>query len=214
MSETPQYKPGDIANGHVLNSDGTWTPVAVFPTPQAPKPKKPIYKRWWFITGAAVVVFMIIGAATGSGSEEPAKADSKSSTNASEETAPKTPEKSDKADAPAKEEKPAKEFDLAVNAGKIIKDYEDNELAADQTYSGKTLKVTGVVDKIDTDMWDSDKYILNLTGGGEWEILSVRVTGLSQDELSTLKVGQKATVIAKFDDGGDLGVDLKDGHLA
>jgi hypothetical protein len=27
MSDTTQYKPGDIANGHILNHDGVWQPV-------------------------------------------------------------------------------------------------------------------------------------------------------------------------------------------
>ena len=26
--ESPRYKPGDTANGHVLNSDGVWVPIA------------------------------------------------------------------------------------------------------------------------------------------------------------------------------------------
>jgi hypothetical protein len=37
---------------------------------------------------------------------------------------------------------------------------------------------------------------------------------MSTGELSTLKKGNKTTVIGEFDDGGDLGVDVKDCKLS
>jgi len=145
-------------------------------------------KRYWALGSLAAIVAIIVMSQSGGGSDTPA-ADGGSSVSQSA--------------------KP----DLTVRASKLINDFEKNELAADKTYDGKTLKVTGVVDKIDTDVWDDSKYILNLTGGGEFEILSVSVHGMSNGELSKITTGEKVTVIAKFDDGGDLGVDLKDAHL-
>ena len=74
------------------------------------------------------------------------------------------------------------------------------------------LRITGRVDKIDTDMWDECKYILSLSG--KRDILSVSCYDMSSEELATLKHGQTVTVVGTFDDGGDLGVDVKDCRLA
>ncbi|WP_198346361.1 MULTISPECIES: Ltp family lipoprotein [Nocardioides] len=71
--QTTQYKPGDIANGHVLTEAGQWLPVAGPTAPAEPKAKKPIYKRWWAIALAAIIVIGGISSATG-GSDEPTKA--------------------------------------------------------------------------------------------------------------------------------------------
>jgi len=160
------------------------------------KATRPVYKkkRYWALAVVAVAIVATL-ANQGGGSDATASSGSDGSS-------PSAP-----ANKPAA--KP-----VAVKAGTLIKAFEDNELAADKTYGGKTLKVTGVVDKIDTDVWDDSEYILNLTDGGDYEILSASVHGMSQDELSHIKKGQTVTVIADFDDGGDLGVDLKDGHLA
>ena len=71
--QNTQYKPGDMANGHVLTESGQWLPVGGA-TPQAePKAKKPIYKRWWAIALAAIIVLGGISSATGGG-DEPTKA--------------------------------------------------------------------------------------------------------------------------------------------
>ncbi len=102
---------------------------------------------------------------------------------------------------------------MAVKAAQIVKEFEDNELAADTKYKGKTLRITGVVDEIDTDLWDEDKYILSLGDGGDFEFLFVNCNDMSTKELSTLKKGETVTVIGEFDDGGDLGVEVKDCHL-
>ena len=87
-----------------------------------------------------------------------------------------------------------------------------NELAADSKYQGKTLRITGRIDKIDTDIWDDEKYILRL--GGKWDIVGVNCNDMPTEELATLKQGQNVTVIGQFDDGGDLGVEVADCRLA
>lgn len=192
------------------------------------KPKKPIYLRWWFIAIAVFVLLGVIGSLTGGDSTEPTSAvdepvasapaeepdepAAEESKDAEEPTADETKEpkaKESKAPAPA----PEKEFDVAVRAGKLIDDFSENELAADRRYKGKTLKVAGVVDNIDTDLFDEDKYILGLTDGSDFAFLTVRVHDIPQKELLKLKVGQKVTIIGEFDDGGSLGVDLKDGRI-
>lgn len=97
---------------------------------------------------------------------------------------------------------------IAVNAKKLMKEFEDNELAADKKYKGKSVKVTGVVNKIDTEVFDDSDYTVQLGGGGEYEILSVTAYDVPEDELSTIEKGQKLTLVCDFKDGGDLGVDL------
>ena len=96
----------------------------------------------------------------------------------------------------------------------MVKEFENNEFKADMKYEGTTLRITGVVDKIDTDFWDDSKYILSLGDGGDWVFLTVDCYGMSNEELSTLDKGDTVTVIGEFDDGGDLGVDVKHCALA
>jgi hypothetical protein len=122
------------------------------------------------VTAYVVVALVIVSALSGGGDD--AKATDKSDTEPAE---------------------PA--FDLAVNAGKLSKPKGSNELAADQRDDGKTLKVTGVVDKIDTDIWEERKYILILTDGSEWAILWVGVEGLSAGELAKVNTGDKPAFV-------------------
>lgn len=103
---------------------------------------------------------------------------------------------------------------IAISAGELIKSFEDNELAADQRFEGKKLKVTGVVDKVDTDLLDSDKYLLYFNGGGDFEFLSVSCEDLPKKVLAGLSKGDNVTIVGKFDDGGDLGVTLKKCKMA
>lgn len=98
--------------------------------------------------------------------------------------------------------------DIKVTAGALLDEFESNELAGDQKYKGKTVQVSGVVDKIDAELLDDEKYLLNITDGGDFEIFSVTCHDMSTDVLSTLQVGRAVTVVGDFDDGGDLGVDL------
>jgi hypothetical protein len=108
--------------------------------------------------------------------------------------------------------KPAAVKAMNVQAARLVKEFERNELAADAKYDGKTLRITGRIDKIDTDMWDEDKYILRL--GKKWDLIGVNCNDMPTDELATLKQGQTVTVVGKFDDGGDLGVEVADCQLA
>lgn len=54
-----------------------------------------------------------------------------------------------------------------------------------------------------------DTYLLDITDGGDFEILSVTCHDMDNDVLSELTVGDDITVIGNFEDGGDLGVDLE-----
>jgi hypothetical protein len=99
--------------------------------------------------------------------------------------------------------------DMTVAAKKVLKDFEDNEAAADSKYKGKTLKVTGVVDKVDTEIFDDEEYVVQVGSGGQFEVWTVNCDDQSSDAVSALKKGEDITVIGGFEDGGDLGVELE-----
>jgi hypothetical protein len=102
-----------------------------------------------------------------------------------------------------------KEEVVVVSANDIIQEFEDNELVADEKYKGKTLEVSGIVTKVDTDLLNDTKYILNINGGGDWDILTVSCYDIDKDVLLKLSTGDEVTVIGKFRDGGDLGVTMR-----
>jgi hypothetical protein len=99
--------------------------------------------------------------------------------------------------------------DVTVEAKQVLTAFEKNEAAADGKYKGKTLEVSGVVSKVDTEMFDEEKYIVQVGGGGRYEILTVNCNGLASEDVSKIKKGDEITVVGVFDDGGDLGVELK-----
>ena len=204
---TKQYAPGDIANGHVLTEAGQWLPVGGPTPPAEPKGKKPIYKRWWAIALAAV--FVIGGISSAMGGESDADKSSADSTPAASTPDKKEEKASEKA---ASKPKPAPAA-IPVSAADLIKQFEDNELQADAKYKGKTLKITGTVEKIDTELLDDSDYVLNLTGGGDFEILTVSVYDIPNEDLASINKGDKVTVTADFKDGGDLGVEVNHGVL-
>lgn len=169
------------------------------------KASRPWYKkkRYWLL--GFVLLIVIISAASGGGDVTETASDSGDTSSASDDSGSesKEPAEEEKAEEPA--EKPMK-----VDAGTIIKDYEDNEAAADGKYSGKLLQVSGVIEKVDTDFIDEDEYIVRVGAGGQWDFLTVDCPGQSADAVSSLKKGDDITVVGEFDDGGDLGVTLKD----
>lgn len=198
--------------------------------PQMPQEqkKKGGALKWIAIGLGLLLVLCCGGAVLAMGSDDEASSPETSSvsesaeTEAAEEPSPEessTEASSKKADnkEEKQKEKPAEKPagpDVTVTAGELIKEFEGNELAADQKYKGKTIQVSGVVDKIDTELFNEDKYLLNITDGGDFEFLSVTCHDMSTDVLSTLSAGNPVTVIGDFDDGGDLGVDLKNCKLA
>ena len=103
---------------------------------------------------------------------------------------------------------------VAVKAGHILKEFDGNEAAADLKYDGKILKVTGTVDKVDTEFWNDEQYVAQLNTPSKWDILTVNCNDMTADEAAKLTKGSTATVVGQFDDGGDLGVELKNCTLA
>jgi hypothetical protein len=190
-------------------------PPAATPAPSVAAPARPWWKKKrWIITGAVVALFVIAGIAGGGGdntttdkttstaAKEPAATESSSASQPKSDKPTPTPTPKPKA-APKPAEKP-----IAVTAADIIRQYQDNELAADSRYKGKKLAVTGVISKIDTEMFDSNDYTVELNGGGEYEFLTVTAYDIPNSDIAKLQKGQRVTVVCDFKDGGDLGVDV------
>lgn len=67
-------------------------------------------------------------------------------------------------------------IDLETKASTMINTYKDNEVRADAIYKGKTLKVTGIVHSISSDI--SDKAVVHLAPkGDEYAFTSVHASG-------------------------------------
>lgn len=202
-------------------------PTNPFVQPQPPKKKHTLRN---LLIGGGVLMALVVGgcsAALAGGADDttgaavaakpaasaPAQVE-KPADKPAEKKAEKPKSEEPKAEkAEPKEEKESKPKVVKVSAGKLIKAFEDNELKADAKYKGKTLKVTGVVDKVDTELLNDEKYILNVDDGDEWSFLTVSFYDIPTDELSDLDAGDKVTVIGEFSDGGDLGVTIKNAHV-
>ncbi len=92
VSDTQQYKAGDVANGHILTEGGQWVPAA----PPLPEPKKGMGKGKKAIIGLVVVGGLIAScSAMTSGGDEPTA------------SAPQIAATAPAADAPAPAETPA-----------------------------------------------------------------------------------------------------------
>ncbi len=160
-------------------------------------------KRWW--AAGALALMIIFGSMSGGGETTDNQELAASESTTQSEPAEQTAAKEEKAEPKAAEPKAMK-----VDAKKILKEFEDNEAAADAKYKGTVIEVTGEIDKVDTEVWDDDQYIVQVNGGGEWEFLTVNCNDLPSSAVTSLKKGQDVTVRGEFDDGGDLGVEIKD----
>lgn len=182
------------------------------------KASRPWYqkKRWWVV--GVILVIAIGGALGGGGDDEATTASDSNSSESNESNAGSDDQNADSGESDGNEADAEKADSgpkpVTVRAAVITKEFEENELAADGKYKDKTLKVTGVVDKIDADLFDGDQYILRIGAGTDFEIVTVNCNGMSTDELSTVNKGDKVTVLGEFEDGGDLGVELDDCKLA
>lgn len=78
---------------------------------------------------------------------------------------------------------------VAVDAATLHRAYAANEIAADELYKGKPLKVTGKVADIASDVSDEPVVSLQVS-----EFESVHATGLPKDVAAKLAKGQSITV--------------------
>ena len=78
---------------------------------------------------------------------------------------------------------------------------------------GKTLRITGVVDKVDTEFWDDEQYTIQIGDGSDFVMWTVNANDMSATEAATVQVGSTITIVGEFDDGGDLGVEIANAKL-
>ena len=86
--------------------------------------------------------------------------------------------------------------DVSVSAVQLAAEYKANEVAADGTYKGKIIEVTGAVDKIGKDILDQPYVSLS---GGKGDLFGVQCVFAKHDlsKLSKLKKGQRVTAKCK-----------------
>ncbi|MDR2584354.1 MAG: NINE protein [Fibromonadaceae bacterium] len=93
--------------------------------------------------------------------------------------------------------RPAKNTKVPVaelSASQLFSEYEDNEVAADNAYKGKWIKVSGTVESIAKDILD-DPYVLFNTG----DLFGVQVYFDDASQLGSIKKGQRLTIVGKCD---------------
>ncbi|WP_139004973.1 OB-fold protein [Arthrobacter crystallopoietes] len=120
------------------------------------------------------------------------------------------------AEAEAKAEKEAeaaaeaenKKRTIAVDSPTLLAEYDANEAAADGKYKGKILEVTGPVEKVDTEFFDKDQYVIQLSDGSEFSFIYVNCNDVSAEQAAKVPAGGTVTVRGEFTDGGDLGIEL------
>jgi len=99
-------------------------------------------------------------------------------------------------------------IDLETKASTMINTYKDNEVRADAIYKGKTLKVTGIVHSISSDV--TDKAVVHLAPqGDEYAFTSVDASGDNKfhNQAINLRKGTMITIIC-IGDGEILGSPL------
>lgn len=153
------------------------------------KPKKPFYKRWWFI---AIVVFFalgVIGSMLDDSGGPSGSTGAPQNVNSSKEPELET---------------------IKVSAQQLYAEYKENEVAADQKYKGKTLEISGTINNIGKDIIDNPYITLDV----DELIASVQCSFKKSEEdvVANLKKGQEVIVIGKGN-GFLLNVQVKDSKI-
>ena len=96
-----------------------------------------------------------------------------------------------------------------LSAAQLYSEYEANEVAADQKYEGKILRVQGTVAEIGKDVFfDTPPYVtLGVVGGFDW-YLGVMCFFNEENEVAQLSKGDTITVQGRYE-GYLLGVSLE-----
>lgn len=171
------------------------------------KALRPWFKKKRFILPLALVLLIIISSIANGGKKDDTTAAATPATEASA-AAPAAKAPVAPPAAPAKKV-PAAADVVPVDAATLLADFEGNEAAADAKYKGKVLKVTGNVHKVDTEFLDKDQYIVRLDNGDQYSFLTVNCSDVVAAKAATVVPDSTVTVQGTFQDGGDLGVELK-----
>lgn len=155
-----------------------------------------------------VVCFVAFTVGLGSSDGESSNSASTENTNQqSQSTEPEPP-------APEPEPEPEPEIEyIEVTATKLLADYDENAIAADNTYKDQLVMVTGTVGNIDKDITGSP-YVTLKNDDNQWSIMSVQCyfKRNNTDGIATLKEGDIITIVGKCS-GKSLNVAVKDCEL-
>lgn len=89
------------------------------------------------------------------------------------------------------------EPDVIISAAKLVLEYENNEVAAQQKYENKIVQINGVIEDIGLDIMDKS-YIV-LSSGKEMSITGVQCYFHNKDAVAKLSKGQIVTVQGKVE---------------
>ena len=87
--------------------------------------------------------------------------------------------------------------ELSITAERLMRKYEENELAADQRYKGKVIVVTGVINSVGTDVLNT-LYVTLDSGGGLFSVQCYFADSHAR-LLSTLREGLKVDIKGRCD---------------
>jgi len=85
----------------------------------------------------------------------------------------------------------------SITARKLYQEYDENAVAADLKFKGKTIKVTGTVENIDTDIMD-DIYV-SLEGDGYFGTVQCYISDSSINRAAALSKGSTVTIRGRCD---------------
>ncbi len=168
------------------------------------KAQRPWFKKKRYITLIVVGVIAAIMMMNGGGSDSPEETTTTTSSGTSNSAPDAAEEESDSGSEAVEERAPAK----AVTAKQILKEFEDNEAAADAKYDGKRIAVTGIVEKIDTEIFNEDEYVVEIANGGDFVLWTVNCDDQTNTVAAKVKKGSTVTATGDFEDGGDYGIEM------
>ena len=127
--------------------------------------------------------------------EEPETEETKES---EPETEPKTEKETELVQEPEPEPKP-EPADMELTVGEILTAYEEDDVAADEKFMNKVLRVTGTVSLIDIkDKLDIHYIRLKGSGGDPWQSLQCMFDKKHSQALEQLEKGQTVTVQGRY----------------
>lgn len=92
------------------------------------------------------------------------------------------------ASAPAPRPRP-----IGVSAARLFKDYDANEVSADDAYKGRRLQVSGVIASIDKDMFDH--VVVHLVGASRYQTVSATMLPSEKSAAARLSKGNTMDVV-------------------
>jgi uncharacterized protein (DUF1330 family) len=92
-----------------------------------------------------------------------------------------------------------------------VEEYQGNQLKADTQYKGKTLQITGKVNRVEKD-W-SDNYYIVIEGGSIMFTVHVYVQSSELSKIGNLDSSQTITVTGKCDGYSAYSVKISDAYL-